>query len=416
LATIIDPAGNVTRLERDSQGRVIQISDPGGRGALHLTYDPATSRLTSISDWLNPPRVITFGYDSQNRLASVTNRNGEVTHYAYDGDGMHLSSIVDARGHEALAVTYDPISRVMRQCNAVTVQTGHCNTFEYKLGADGSFVQTIQESPTGYDPTWQPVLVNYYDSAGREVKSVLSPTAKGDPVVTYFSFGVNATKASTTEQGGIVPPPLTPHSIVGLAEVAKLPRPPDVQPVRAIRAITAIGRQLPPTEVTRDPFGRVVQFVVGSSAATSVGIKAGTVQVAYDAEDRPTQLKIQPSGGGDTTTLGFDYDAVGNLVSATASGVQVARYKYDERDSMVLMQTASGQTQTFTYDERGYLASEEVQDPDTSTDELVRWAYDGAGRLRRLEDYPQWPAKTAAKIVEYSYDGTRRGNAYSVSP
>ncbi|MBI3978817.1 MAG: hypothetical protein HY331_11590 [Chloroflexi bacterium] len=58
LMALADRYGNQSALSYNAAGQLTAIGDPAGRGVLTLTYDQATGRLASVSDWMSPPRTV----------------------------------------------------------------------------------------------------------------------------------------------------------------------------------------------------------------------------------------------------------------------------------------------------------------------------------------------------------------------
>lgn len=133
LTAIADRYGNTSRLTYDTQGRVLTVSDPAGRGALTFAYDTCTSgRLCSVTDWAG--RAVTYGYDATKRLTQVWDRQNPppatpLMTFAYSGTSQLLTSITDANGHVAVTMTYDAQGRVATQKDALGLSTGQQTTF-----------------------------------------------------------------------------------------------------------------------------------------------------------------------------------------------------------------------------------------------------------------------------------------------
>jgi YD repeat-containing protein len=62
--------------------------------------------------------MVHFHYDGAGRLVDVTDRAGQVTHFAYHGDSHFLASITDALGHVAATIEYDDLGRAVRRTDA----------------------------------------------------------------------------------------------------------------------------------------------------------------------------------------------------------------------------------------------------------------------------------------------------------
>jgi RHS repeat-associated protein len=83
-------AALITRLEYDSQGRLVAIEDPAGKKTV-FRYDEAGRLYESLREAL-PAETLRFGYDAAGRLVRFTDRNGAVTTYLYDALGQLIQT------------------------------------------------------------------------------------------------------------------------------------------------------------------------------------------------------------------------------------------------------------------------------------------------------------------------------------
>lgn len=170
LTAIADRYGNTSRLTYDTQGRVLTVSDPAGRGALTFAYDTCTSgRLCSVTDWAG--RAVTYGYDATKRLTQVWDRQNPppatpLMTFAYSGTSQLLTSVTDANGHVAVTMTYDAQGRVATQKDALGLSTGQQTTFGYVQNGDGTQTTTATYPASSFDGK-QTTVVDTYDPQGR---------------------------------------------------------------------------------------------------------------------------------------------------------------------------------------------------------------------------------------------------------
>ncbi|MBV8719819.1 MAG: hypothetical protein JOZ65_32500 [Chloroflexi bacterium] len=179
IADRYDSAGarRVSNLTYNSNGQLVTVSDPAGRGSLSFGYDPTTGLLTSATDWSG--RVVKYGYDANSppRLVSVTDRNNQVTTYTYDGTSQRLLTIKDANNHTALTMSYDSQGRVATQKDAVGLSTGQQTTFSYGIpGQNGNVSNTVTYPANGFDG-FAPQQVDTYNNLGQVTQQLSKPSS-----------------------------------------------------------------------------------------------------------------------------------------------------------------------------------------------------------------------------------------------
>ena len=146
LISQADRNGNTITLTRDTQGRVILITEPSGR-QLTLFYTGTNLRVDRIHDPIG--RAVLYSYDGLGRLTAVTDPAGGITRYTYDGS-HRMVSINDPRNITFLINEYDVAGRVIRQSQA----DGGVWTFAYTT--TGSFIsQTTVTDPRGHSATYR---------------------------------------------------------------------------------------------------------------------------------------------------------------------------------------------------------------------------------------------------------------------
>jgi YD repeat-containing protein len=110
-----DRYGNSLRFVRDAYTNLTNIVDGKGQTLVTISYAPVSRAVISqVTDFTG--RKVTYTYDyvadpGTGRLMSVTNPEGGITQYQYDGQGR-IASIVDPRIPPS--VSYDANGRVCR--------------------------------------------------------------------------------------------------------------------------------------------------------------------------------------------------------------------------------------------------------------------------------------------------------------
>jgi YD repeat-containing protein len=109
-----------------------------------------------------------------------------------------------------------------------------------------------------------------------------------------------------------------------------------------------------------------------------------TVNYIYDALYRLTQEEIRDLDL-TLTTIGYSYDRVGNRLSKTVDGIEVATYAYDYNDRLF-----SDGTATYSYDNNGNLLSK------VGPSGAMDYTFDARNRLVRVD--------TPSNTLEYAYN------------
>ncbi len=201
LTSITDRFGNETVLTYNDDGQLVSISDPAGRGVLTLAYDAVTGLLTSVTDWID--RIVEYGYDTLGRLETVTDREGKVTTYAYDGTTHRLTTITDANGDVQVTMTYDAEGRVATQQDAMGLITGEMTTLAYVTNPDDTQTTTVAYPATSLEPTYHSLQVDTYNTDGWVTQHVMKPTSNSaDDVVNQYTYDANGFRDSVVDGRG----------------------------------------------------------------------------------------------------------------------------------------------------------------------------------------------------------------------
>jgi hypothetical protein len=114
VRAIIDRYGSTVTINCDANGNKTLITSPNGRW-IQFTNDTTNNRITQATDDLG--RTVSYTYNSYsgtgrptfsstNMLCAVTDANGGITSYSYDG-GNRLLTLSDQLTHTAISNTYD---------------------------------------------------------------------------------------------------------------------------------------------------------------------------------------------------------------------------------------------------------------------------------------------------------------------
>ena len=208
IATVYDPNSNPTSITETYSGvtgnritsktydvfdRLLSVRDGFGK-TLRYAYD-ANGNRTTLTD---PDGNVThYTYDALNRLASVSNSSG-VTNYEYDRSSLQ-TKVAYPNGSRAIT-TYDGAGRTVRIDN--TQNTALLSRYEYTYDANGNRTQQIETnggSPEttayGFDNNDWLIEAHYpnklstiiYDGNGNRLseKTVVGTATEGNKAYTY---------------------------------------------------------------------------------------------------------------------------------------------------------------------------------------------------------------------------------------
>jgi RHS repeat-associated protein len=423
LSAIRDRHGNQLTIERVSAEHVNQnvkrVVSPNGRWVEFSYTAPNSVIVSQIKD--NAGRTVTYGYDAQVRLTSVTDPAGGVTQSTWDAINTdRLLTITDARGITSLTNEYDAAGRVARQ----TFADGTSYQFAYTLDVNGKIIQTDVTNPRGYvrrltfnadgyaltdtraQGTALAQTMTYtrdtanrvtaavdalsrrteytYDAQGN-VLTVTRLAGTADAVTTAFTY------EPTFNQVATVTDPLSHTTTFGydaqgnltsltnpLGQQTTLTYNTAGQPltVTTPAGTTSFAYDLGELVSTTDPTGRTA-----SRATDSVGrVIAMTNPLGqrsryeYNVVNRLTKV-IDPLGG----TTQFSHDPIGNLLSVTDARGNVTSYAYNNMGRRVTRTDPLLRAESYTHDAVGNLAT--VTDRKS---QVTSRTYDALDRLTQV--------------------------------
>ena len=428
LTKITDRYGNVSTLGYNAGGQLATVADPAGRGSLTLAY--AGSLLTSVTDWASPARTVTYQYDTSGRLWKVTDREGQITAFAYDGTSARITTITDARSHVALTLTYDAQGRVATQKDARGLTTGDVTTLAYVVNGDGTRVTTVTEPVTSFEPTFHPTVVDSYDANGWLTSRTSKPSSTETLTETY-TYDATGNRTSVTDPRGNRTDFCYDASYAGtgLASRGNL--------TRTIAPAPTVGANRPVMLLAFDAKDNLVQTVapkgVPSTSTTTCSTDLSTIttayatDLAYDASAvkllSATSRFTDPDFGLKTATTKYEYGDAANPGLATriipARGNTTGTPDYTYATTMTYFSTGSkagllsgttdalGNFTTFDYDAVGRLTSTVDANGNAAggvpADHTTNYVYDKEDRVRFVK-LPAPIAGGAQLVNETRYD------------
>ncbi|GGD36198.1 RHS repeat-associated core domain-containing protein [Pseudoxanthomonas indica] len=345
LLTQADAQANPTDFTYDANGNTKTITDALDR-VTDQSYDPLNRLARTLQDMGGIAAETRFAYDALDNLVKVTDPKGLDTTYSYNslGDLTQLSSPDTG----VTTYTYDAAGNRSTQTDARNVTS----VYAYDgLGRITGVSYPTTSLNVGYvhDLTQGVCATGETYSVGRLTRM---NDASGNTQYCYNRFGYLARKVQTTN--GIAFTVRYLWNAAGQMLGMVYPDGSEVDYSRnALGQLVGIGitrpgqaREVLLNQVTYLPFGPTSGWIYGDGRVMTR---------SYDQNYRPTAILDASPGG---LSLGFGYDAVGNLTKlGTAMGISTPDmvYGYDALDR--LTRTADGPTNvaidSYSYDKTG---------------------------------------------------------------
>ncbi|MHC4674633.1 MAG: DUF6531 domain-containing protein, partial [Planctomycetota bacterium] len=335
------PYEYTTIFKYNTKGQITSIDGPrtGTEDTTVLAYDPVTGDLDSTTQ----PLIGTTSfnnYDAAGQPGSITDINGQIESFAYDGRGR-LKSVTHAADSSARSVFYNNAGLP----EITTDEDGVSFSFEYD-DVNGRLERKV-------DATGNYVFYQYDDQGNLKEKSV------HDPADTRTS------RKRWSYQHPTIPGKLwkeikadDSYSEYGYDDEGN------------IESITNFKSQI--TSYAYDAFNRLHTVTQPGGLLTTYHYDLhGNLGSVTDAETHATT---------------FTYDDMGRLVSTTSPDTGTTVYVYDEAGNAVQKTDAKGITSTYVYDALNRLTN--VHFPDANED--ITYSFDqgenAKGRLSGITD------------------------------
>ena len=396
---ITDPLSNVYTLVYDKNSNVIAVTDRNGFTSTY-TYD-SLDRVKTTTD--NNGNTITVTYDVQGNVTALTDQNNNVTTYTYDNlnrlkrttfpDGKYTENSYDNKSNiiakritdgSTITYTYDTLNRVVSK----TLPDGH--VFTYTYDALGRLLTATNNAGTitlAYDAlnrltseNFGNRTVNYsYNISGRtqttvypdssvitknyDTRNRLISIAKNNTVLVSYQYNnVNQVIAKTMANG------ITTSYQYDFAT--------------RLSNISTAGGTIQNNQFNYDNEQQ-------KTSINRLNDPARSEQFTYDNGRRLTNYKRGVIGETPVTENSYNYDALGNRVSANLNGVTTT---YTSNNLNQLINSNNGtQNINFTYDNNGNL---------TFDGQFYKF-YDAEKRLLKDSSSP-------ANVITYQYDALNR--------
>ncbi|RUL72743.1 LysM peptidoglycan-binding domain-containing protein [Dyella choica] len=429
LQEMYNATGQLTALTNTGSGASYSFSYSNGQLGQIMASDGDTllfgyntsHQLISLSIQEIPPgqstavtrQAVSYGYDSQGRLTSVTTTLASDTDssttasytstYTYQGTTDLISSVTQSDG-TTVSYTYTQDAQGVYQVTGVT--TG-----------SGSAAQTIALSYGTHSTTVTDGLgdaTTYQTNAQGQLTSVIAPAVNGSSSTTTYTYDANGNLLTSTDPNGAV----TTHVYDANGNLLSVE---DGAGNTISYTYNAAEQITSKTTYTVPAQGVVGQsaYVAPSSAQTSYYVYNATNQLAYsiDALGAVTEHDYSTVNGLSelTTTrqyLGATYSTSSNSPSSPPTLAQLQTWV----QSTAVQNTLSQSTRTdYVYDVRGQLATQTQYDTVNSSGVgvltngtvITTTTYDVQGRLLQAST-ETGASRSTLQTTTYAYDGMGR--------
>ena len=414
----------VTEYIYDTANRLIkQIVSPADANLVtSYTYDGTSNIVTQTTPVGN---VITYSYDSANRLTDLSDLIGPVTGYSHDENG-NLISQSDGLGH-TWTYSYDNADRIIESHDPlIESPTDRYANYEYDKNSN-----LVKETDN------EGLVTDYeYDSLNRLIAITKDPCGLG--VTTTYSYDGCDNRISATDDNGNT----TTYEYDGLNRLIREEFADETQVLftydGADNLITETDQMGNITGYTYDDLNRLItrSYADGSSDSFTYD-RAGQLLVAdnnnshigytYDGAGRivtDTQTNIPqtysyvvgytyttepnntrkinyPDGNEITET----YDVRSRLARVEQNDNTIALYAYDDPGNRLLTKTfGNGTVSLYSYNDNGWITTLVHKDPDDSNLTGYEYEYDSVGNRiisRNLLTYDINKPATHSAVCSY---------------
>jgi RHS repeat-associated protein len=366
----------------NADGNLSSISYPFGM-FINLSYNATTKKLTSVT---NGVRTLTFSYDVNGQLSSVSDGNGRSVQYTVDNASGHLSVFKDALLKQ-ITYQYDAtkrglLTKIFLPANAGTAVVE--NIYDT--------LQRLKQQKDAYGNVWNLYFAgNRSESVDPDNKSnVAYFNSRGSVIRVINQLGKETkierdgldrqTKVILAEKNGTSFSYDINDNVTSMMSFAK---PPSAAVLTTTYTYDPIWDKV---ETITDPMGRIATFaydlfsgMLTESASTPLDGVPAVARYFYNSFGLPVEMTdatgrrtisrydpinfnllftmVDPQSGsiGLGLTTSFAYDSVGNAISVTDAmgNVTTSTYDSNRRITQTTEPQPFGGTSNFVYDDNG---------------------------------------------------------------
>ena len=418
LTQVIDPAGNALTFNYDEQLRLQSLTDATGRDTI-FSYELAANPLlvTSITDPFGRRAALT--YDESGRLASITDVIGITSSFKYDAGGL-INEMTTPYGTHRFAYGQGATNSRFLE---MTDPMGFTERLEFRHRAPG-MTNSDSVIPAGlglrntylyyrntfyWDKHVYPLTHTDYTQA-RITHWLHNPANHTSPVI-------ESTKQPLERRvWNIYPNQSTSYYEGSAATPVAIGRVLDDGSTQTTRfTYNSIGKPLTAT----DPAGRQTSFAYAPNNIDLVSIQQTTdngpaTLAAFTYNDQHLPLTATDAAG---ETTFYTYNSDGQITGITDALGRTTRYEYDGLGRLVAIINADDVVQhSFTYD-----AFDHVATATDSEGHTIAYEYDAIDRVTQIT-YPDGTTTKntynlldlvetkdrMGRVTSYSHDANRR--------
>ena len=404
--------GSEARVRYDACGRVLSITGSGVVSPVFYTWD-SCGRVKSIRD--NKWGTRSFTYDAASQVVAVTNGAGGVTHYRYDEAG-NVTSVMDPAGR-ITSYEYDLMGNVLAVTNPLGVRTtstydaaGRLLTSTDGNGAVHSFGYDRDGVPCSHSVNGSLLYRMERDSARRTMTTYdhAGVDAFGAPVVTVESYDRLGRLVRQRREFGAQIPQSFRTAYMDEAGGYELSYAYDADGLRtefvhplgsSVYAYDAAGRMVKQTDVTA--------YRLDGTAVTSESRVESSFE--YNVVDALVRAQVSDLAGTWVREFGYrgahmisvtEQPAVADSAVADSSEALHTEIIRDDLGRISGVDSPAGLVM-YTYTDAQMLSSA------VRGTETLRWTYDAAGALVRVEYFDSAQPQNAWVKVLVTDEGAR---------
>ncbi len=289
--------------------------------------------------------TMTYAYDSNGFVASMTDWNGNETVYENDSHGLPTHT-VEASGSGVARTT------TTTWCiDSPTACGGSTYTFHLPAEIDTAVNKTTLT----------------YDASGNMLgRTIIDETGTGQRRTTTYSYDGTGHRLTATD------------------------------PLGHVTSYIYSGDNL---STVTDPLGHVTTYgsYNGFGEPQAITDPNGVVtSLSYDGRGRLLTRTVAVGTSAAATTT-FGYDAVGNLTTLTLADNTYLTYTYDSANRRIEVADSAGDTISYTLDAMGDITKENRADPSGTLQKTMTQAFDALARLQAVTG-------AAGQTTTYGYD------------